>query len=558
MDAFDTETVNRTGGGHACLLVTSTRYMCFPKHFGDVFKFLARERMNRYVAWNMDFDVQAIVHENLIHWKVPLELGQHKQVRWRGYLLEYIPAKRFRASRNGKTVEIYDLWQFYQCSLRKAAEQHLGSDRKHDIPKHWYSRMDTILRAGGKAARRVIDYALQDAAVTLKLYDGMRDKLARLNLSMDRPISSGSIAMTRWQNAYHTPPKWVNTLFANSYYGGRVECHTLGNISTPTHLYDLKSAYPAVIRELPDIQGLVWGYGTQYQPREDEIYGAYLVQVQLPDLRFGPFAKRSRDGTIYYPVGNVETWVGLDGLKLIRQQGWVFSVKKYYRYCGQPNNFPFRDIDDLFAARKDPQLKLAAKLVMNSVYGKLAERQKETHKIKWGQFACVPMAAAVTERTRLKLWSTMMQCQGRVHFCATDSILADCEISCPDSPGLGDWEKKGSPTRVAILGTGRYVLWLADKIEIHLRGFDCDERSLKKLIATRRSYATLKTLRATGMKIWGKGMALMGDMNVLKLENREFRIHDVKLKWPDGIDRLPISCYFNDKWHGLPWINCDF
>ena len=558
MDAFDTETVNRPGGGHACLLVTSGDYLLFPRNFAAVFRYLARGKISRYVCWNMDFDVQSIVHENLIHWKLPLDLASGRRVKYRGYLFDYIPGKRFSVSRGGQTVELFDLWQFYQCSLRTAAERYLDAEEKADIPRHWYNKIDVVLQAGGRRAKRVIDYAVQDAAVTAKLYRSMADKLGKLGLSMERPVSAGSVSMTRWAGKHTVPPHWVNTAFADSYYGGRVECHTLGHIEKPTYLYDIKSAYPAVIRSLPGIRGLTFGYGTNHVLRPDEQYGAYRVRVKIPpDVRYGPLAKRSRDGLIFYPVGHIDTWVGLDGLKLIIAEGWEYTVRDYYCYYGDVMETPFADIDDLFAARKDPELKLAAKLVMNSAYGKLAEHQEFQGKVRWGQYACVPMAAAITERTRLKLWRTMRECGRQVYFCATDSLLLDGELACPPEPGLGDWERKEICQSVDILGTGRYILWPGEQPEIHLRGFDCDAASLRKLQKCGRNWATLKVFRATSIKMWSKGM-LTDDVNVLRHETRKFRVRDQKFRWPDGLEKLPISRYFKECFHGEPWICADF
>lgn len=579
MNSFDTETINRPGGGYACLLIAASSAGCRhaePKTWADIWAFLSREHDGNggYVCWNMNFDAAAILHEHYLPWTIVERIAVLGRARWKQWSWELLPSKYCRITAGRKTVTLYDLCQFFGCSLDAAAMRWLpSSNQKKHIPKSWYCHMDAILRHPRKRST-LLQYALQDCRATLALYDRLQCSMTKLGITCDKPISPASLGK-QYFPACRPAPGVVNRAFRASYFGGRVELLTLGHVIPSKHqllMMDIHSAYPSAMLTLHATDGLEL---VACRQPGNAIYGAYRITVDIPDMPIAPYAVRRSDGVVCYPVGRVDTWVGRDGLDLAQTQGWPYRIHKGYELRGIPTTKPFNQIKDLFVLRKNDVCGLAAKLSMNSMYGKLAEETsmsiedaggrlngnlRTRSRQRFGPLTNFAMAACITELIRLKMWAAatiILAHGGQVHALATDSLLFEGEAGwLAPGDGLGQWGDAYGGLKSAILwGCGRYMLFHNDGTTIiHLRGFDNTENNVTRLRDCKRSYAMLSCFRSETMLSWARVGGLT-DCNVLRNFSRAFRVNDNKRYWldkPKTIGEYSHCCVRSKPWILIP------
>lgn len=579
MEAMDTETINRLGHGEACLIVRTmmdgvgTDFKEFPQSWDDIFNFLAAYvrtdgEMGKYCCWNMDFDAKAIANEHFLPWREVEKLGIYGACRVGEYRFRYIPGKYFSCINGKLSFQLYDVCQFYGCSLRAAAAKHGLSEQKEDIPAAWYRCMDRVLRKPDSRAK-VLEYAARDAQITYRLWSRLQDEFERYGLGFTSPISPGNLAGKYYADSFAASrsTKLVNNEFAPSLYGGRVEVYTMGRVGKCS-MYDIRSAYPWAISTLPKVVDGRLRMGRV--PNPSAIFGCYRVQVDCPVMLLGPLAVRRRDGVVVYPIGRFRTICGKQGLMLLEKRKIPFKVERCVEWLGQTDGPLFPDIHQLYASKSGAG-GWAAKLILNSIYGKLCERvdryipnellddlpSRAIRRDRYGPLASMPYAAHITEMVRLRLWETMMGLWDipgtEVYMTATDSILTNGEI-----PGIGDgmgmWSRK-EYLAAEIYGCGRYVLYpLPGENDgnpiIRIRGFDCTAENLSRIQSAKRS-TMLRVFRTMSLREWSRAGCL-ADANVLQNYRRQFRSEDCKRYWPGK--RMKLVEYGEQRRESLPWI----
>lgn len=585
MKGFDIETVNRLGGGYAVLLVDSDkRFLEFPTTFREIFDWF---QPGDFMAWYADFDIRGILHEKFVLFDVLEQLAVTNRATYDGLKLEYIPRKRLTISDGNKMVRVYDLQQFYGGSLKDAAEKFLpGEKGKVEIPKEWYTEMDLCLKDDRRS--QLLSYALQDGNLIPSLFEPMRASFEALGVSpksWTSPASLAAVCFKKDLDKLRPLPQNVQEFFRKAFFGGRIETAGMGAAKHPMgtqllSLYDINSAYPAVAARLKDPSGSLLvkvGPGGELPQVEAALYGAYAVRVNIPsDWKWGPVAVR-QGGEVSYPVGDVRTHCGREAILSMRRAGLDPIIETGWEFWPQYEAKPlFPDIPRIYAARKDPRLKLAAKLLLNSLYGKLCEtREKyvqaddfDWYRSQWfsrmrvrsytvyGKYCYFPVAAAITESVRMSLWEVARSLP--TYMMMTDSVLVRGQIISGD--GLGDWGRKGDVTEAVIYGAGRYYLKMTELDEktkspkeiFHLRGFAPKPENLRRLKAATGRTCALTDFRTGGFNGWVKGGGL-GDFNVLSDIELIFTPDDRKRFYPEKPSRI---CDLSEKWYdSRAWIS---
>lgn len=572
--AFDTETINRPGHGYACLVMREKSpggeviHLENPQTFEQIFNFMAP---GRYTAFNADFDIRAaFLHPRFIPARIIEDLANFDCAAWGDYAFFYIPGKHIKIfkwrEKRGASIEIFDLKSFFQGhSLKTAAAAYLPKERKHEIPNRWYSEIDRCLKDHRRG--KVISYAYQDVKVLAQLHKVLIESFTACGMDDPPLYSPGAASMEVFGDISkkNALTNYQNEFFRKAYRGGRIEVAELGAIKN-MNFYDLKSAYPAETAELPEIQGAAWregGLDWKYDP--SAIYGAYNVEVEIPiNWAFGPFPVE-HDGKIIFPVGHFGTWIGLAGIKLLREFKLPFKVLEYQEFYGGRDKKPYAElINELFKLRKDPKKNLAVKLILNSVYGKKAESQNYNIALPahlypifkgyfnsdraYGKYTNFAEAGAITEGTRLKLWRAAHK-YGAVML-ATDGIITPAEIPAPGT--LGEFDFKGKIKRGVILGCGRYMLEYSNgHKEYHLRGFSKPERLFKKFANLTDNSYTAMVLDTDSVKQWNKSLN-KSDFNVLTNILKTITIEDNKRFWL-GSYFPKIKDYFRKNLKSQPW-----
>ena len=222
------------------------------------------------------------------------------------------------------------------------------------------------------------DYVTQDAWICLKAMTGARDFIASLGGRIG--ATSGSSAVSVWR--YLTDDEYLcgpldGPWFRRGYYGGRTELFRTraeGNIRG----YDVNSMYPFVmLNDFPE-------YGME-DTKLEKAKGMGEVTISIPhDLFVAPLVYRMEGQRLTYPVGVVRGVWTYDEIRYAEKLG--AKIHKVHKALGCNSVVrPFDDyINILYARRKESKSnseRLFLKVLMNSLYGKIASKNEVTRTV---------------------------------------------------------------------------------------------------------------------------------------------------------------------------------
>ena len=254
-------------------------------------------------------------------------------------------------------------------------------------------------------------------------------------------------------------PPDLQTMAQHAYYGGRFEISRTGLLDYPVHQYDLRSAYPAAMLDLPCLEHGQWIKASpawlRRAPR-DALFVSQLrfdhtgdrnfhgLPVRLPGLTKEQrqtatrmqLANARHQGKITWPKqGNGFYWspeirsAEKLGVKVFHKTGW-----RYVKTC---DCCPFSWVSDVFAQRmklgKDAE-GYALKLAINALYGLLAQR------VGTPEYANPVWASLITAITRARLNEAIALAPDDIVMIATDAVLSKSQLPLIDTGTLGGWE----------------------------------------------------------------------------------------------------------------------
>lgn len=446
----------------------------------------------------------------------------HKQtrVRWGPYRIEYLPNKWFQVSMGTKddkvTCKIWDVWSFFACSFVKAIRQYLPEENIDDI-------------VSGKAMRRdfttdqlktdILPYWAHEVILLAKMMHRLRDLLYKANLYPNMWHGPGAIAnyLNRTHNTKQAMnndlPRGVMDAAQFAFAAGRIEQFKVGRIGQAIYRYDLNSAYPAAMTELPALTGK-WDYSTNVHKEDVQQYGLYYLEFsQLLDSTNNPkpLFHRTRSAHILFPAYTNGWYWGPEVLNVVNyypsntyniKAGWILE---------NTESRPFAWVGDMYEERlemkrRGEQSQLALKLGLNSLYGKTAQRvgYDTYQKIpKWHQYE---WAGYITSRTRARLFEAAMLASEHNALIAleTDAVFSMVELALPCSEQLGEW---GYDTFEDCIYLQSGVYWLLNDKgdwQSKFRGMDPEtltiDKSMTYLAETRLDVNNVKDYSAQTMK----------------------------------------------------------
>lgn len=375
IETYDTETID----GKA-FLIGSSETVKDVSSFDECIEFIFSHPANTVFAYNMDYDASAIMK-----FLPPRDIDKiylHNTLRVNGYLLSYIPTKIFRIMGHSRMVEMFDLMQFFNMSLESASNTYLG-EGKDDIPHEVKSNLG-IYYPLPEWRDKIRHYCLRDARLTKRLAEHFLSMLAQAGVPARKFYSTGYLA-GRYLNKINpgTIPEDAHEFIYPSYYGGRNECTKRGMIPE-CFMYDIKSAYPSVIRKLKGLHKA--RFAITRKPTRTADYSILKMRLTMKKGRFiYPLPwKEKRKGYIFYPCirGKEITitkpeWDMLEKHDLIEKVSDMETLNVYCR-----DDYPFSFVDELFQERKkSPAHSYIYKLILNSIYGKFFEKRRKVHRM---------------------------------------------------------------------------------------------------------------------------------------------------------------------------------
>lgn len=492
---LDTETVD----GKAVLICTPDA-TCWPETWGDVWRFLARAR--DYTVWNLSYDALAILA--YLPRTVLRDIRLSGRGAHRGWRIHYVRGKRLTVSRGRKrkaqTVDLWDVYPYYDASLDRAAHKYLG-EGKLGVPRSWLEDLRPVLADAEKRAT-LEEYCRRDAGLTERLWEIVEAQYVKLDVKPWRAASPATIArrMFPTQYAMKETPRWAQGVFRRTLYGGRSETYRRGNVGK-AYAYDIHSAYPSVIRSLPDPRrGKIVPVNVSHGPRARILYGAYRVRVYVPDdddLPPVPLRRREAENGILFPTGVFTTWLVRSELDLLAREGYSHEVTGGIEIVPRGRRkllFPKGSVEKLYALRKsDPALNIALKKTLNSLYGKYAQSRTihvrhtdgplpvGARHVGPGKYT-VPLkiptgnthyavASEILARTRIRLWYALKAAgAGRV-CCMTDGFVTTTVPRLDDrGEAIGQWGLDRTCEEFVGCGTGIYFYRVGEKWHAKRRG----------------------------------------------------------------------------------------
>lgn len=460
----------------------------------EAFQFLLSGPKDVINVWfGMGWDV------NMIVGTIPLE--NHRSIRtlydtnrviWKGYTIRYIARKMFDVSRvkygERRTFKSVDVQGFFQSSFIQALRE-------------WKISVPHVVTRGKKAREdfgnwnpeNVIAYNALECELLVELMDRFREA-----------VKSAGWAVRSWHGAGALAAEWLRTRRAKdhirrlpprveeaahyAYFGGRIEMAAWGRYR-PVYHYDIRSAYPAALAECPDLAFLTWRKRKRLRledvPDFSLLHVAWDVQEGNPDHPlWAPLPWRDNDGTILYPPNGrgwywaVEVKAAVRRWRRLRRRG-MFHIREAWIPEGE-FSYPLADpLHEDYARRlaykkEGHPADVPMKLALNSLYGKLAQRQGIEGKKP--PYSCLAWAGYITARTRARLSDALMQARDRVICTMTDSVWSLVPLPQLEfSDEMGSWQHEDDDVALDLIEAGVYRSHQQDGTTYdYSRGYDKD------------------------------------------------------------------------------------
>lgn len=489
-----------------------------------------------------------------------------------GYGIRWIKGKALEISRvlpngNKRTVTVNDVISFFQRPFIQACDEYLGE----------YNGRETLVREKARRGDFRFDemesigaYNNLELDLLVRLMGELRLRLNRVGLRPRRWNSPGAIASALFNREsvkdYRNEelPDQVMRAARFAYAGGRFEMIKYGAVKERVYEYDINSAYPRALLEVPSLRGGKWSHyhaGARASSNADRLHGSRFGMYRVrytgtnPNIP-GPVFVRSENGTISYPL-NAENWIWTPEYEVLKEycaqvEGASFELLEAWTYEPANDYRPFAFIQPLYNKRQELKAKgdgahVGIKLALNSIYGKLAQqvgwkpasgrfpmRVPTYHQLEW--------AGYVTSWCRANVLRAALTDIESVIAFETDALFTSRPLSVAIGTGLGEWEVTKFRSLTYVQSGHYYGTDSKGKEIVKCRGVDkgsITRRQVEKLLGKPESH---RVLQARLTRFYGAGIALMRGLD------------KYWCKWltePKNLQLMPTG----KRVHGACWCN---
>ena len=516
----------------------------------SVIKFLTRQKFETSwnFCYNLSYDGSVIL--KLLGKQILTTYKKKREFRfsYNKYRFYFLPKKTLRISKGKHSWVFYDITQFYDFKpLQKAYQENIGK-----LPQN-YLKMKSKRKEFSplyykKNRKDVRQYCIDDCKLTKKLSQHWIDIFGKaFGIYTQRWISSGYLAEKVLINHgvdvphFRDLPYKLQEFAWSSYFGGRFEIIQRGFIGE-AWLYDINSAYPYALTQMPDIAKGSWRYGIK-EIHKKAILGFFKIHVKYDDSQYLPafaFSKISLNGKkIVYPSGEFVTFATLEELKNVDPCN--YSILESWQYFDDNPVYPFRDfINKHYEKRmklkqENNPMQLPIKIILNAIYGKMG--QKVNRRI--GNLFNPVIFAYITGFARAQLYGFVKENNLEQHVVAfaTDSVCVTKKVNV-NSSELGGFSLDKHGKDVYYLQNGFYRfngVWkqrgigkLGKKEIEHIETIERDGRLYYK-------YQVLRTKKLASAIISNQ----IEDIGKLKEATREVNLNgDDKRQWLGRLENI--------------------
>ena len=471
-----------------------------------------------HVWFGSNYDVSMILKD--LPWKQLSALKRYTQTYWNGYELEHIPHKWFQVRKDGLTAKLFDIQSFLGGSYVSALlDMKIGTDDEIATLKSEKARRSVFLFAEIADIREYWRLELRLMPVLAQRYRSAFMEAGFDVRSWHGPGALANMAMRR-HNVFdamaQTPPD-VRVAARFAFAGGRFEMFRGGWIRGLIYNADLNSAYPAFARDLPNLSRGKWRHGRDYEPGKFALY--HIRYNARPDpLRPFPLFRRLASGEVIWSH-KCDGWYWGPEASLVCDDENAEFVESLVFDEADERDKPFAWIEDYYYRRQrlknlGSPLELTFKLIINSIYGQLAQRTgwdknkrtaPKSHQLEW--------AGYITSACRAAVYRVARNCGSSLVSIDTDGIYSTRPVRNVDyGSKLGQWGQDTYDEGI-FFQSGIYSLRInGEWIKGKTRGIPKGQYTAEDLIKAVESGTPLRLLKN---QFVGYGLALEGQRDEL-------------------------------------------
>lgn len=437
-----------------------------------------------------------------------VEFSKTNATEWRGFTITQIPHKFIRIEKDDRSIKIWDVFAYWQMKFTSALA---GSSNlfnaEQQIVIDFIGRMKAERSNFDRMSEDEIkEYCYNECEYLSIMYRDLLIQLQELNADGDgtglkplRHSGPGAVAETFYaliklkeympaRNTTYTAGMPTDVAIM-SMYGGRFETAILGEMGDG-HEYDVQSAYPSIAVNLPCLAHGQFKRVRRFIPGKLGFYragsrtsGPWAPFPFRTNKETAHLLNNASKGSIAFVHGGRRWVTAFEVEKAIKYfgkaaipifDGWIWEsncnhkpfaeLQRLYdvRKIGDPGCFACRESKNLFCnnhPKPDASLSKIIKLIINSVYGKLAQSigwrfdTKSQFGIDSAQsykppvYQCYVWAAWMTGGTRAMVFEAAMiggrnrDCLACVHPCKRhDEYRDNCDAclfrACADHTSI--------------------------------------------------------------------------------------------------------------------------
>lgn len=389
---------------------------------------------------------------------------------WRGFEINLL-SRKLVVKKGKRRRVVWDVFAFFQSKFTTALQLwKVGTKEEIEqmaLMKSQRHLFDQLTRP------QILAYCYDECAKMAELAKrllGAHDQAGLKLKAYYGAGSSASAALKMWgidKEVRQGPPE-MDVAVASAFFGGRFENSRIGFIKGPLWGYDISSAYPYQIADLPCLECGEWVH--THNPADLRGATTALVRYSLPRPKrkepWGPFPFRGDDGSISFPDASGGGWVWMSEYEAGKKLFPRVRFHEAWTYRTSCDHVPFDDIRRLYVERLKLGKEgagLVMKLACNSCYGKLA--QSVGHEPPFQSWIWAGMVTAGCRAQLLDLMGRHKSLSSVV-MVATDGLYSTEQITPPaprptdtmteHNKPLGGWEITPVPQGMFAARPGIY------------------------------------------------------------------------------------------------------
>lgn len=407
-----------------------------------------------------------------------------KNAVYDGLALMMIPRKFLTIKSRGlgnRRTKLQDVFSFFGTSFVGACKEWIGDSETLKTIARMKDQRSEFTPEQLPEIERYMNHELD---LLVELMDSLRERLRFAGINPRSWHGPGAVAnslLSRQKVAAHmSVTRTGHSVGARAYFGGRFEPFRIGTHHGAVYGYDIRSAYPHALRELPSL-----GKDPNWvRSRNPAVYGFHVVRYANQGRQAHPVPYRSRDGSVCWP-NNALTCIWDTEYRVLEKlfPGTFEHVEAWTLrdWAWRKRARPFAFVEHLYEERnrlkkQGHPAQLAYKLALNSIYGKLCQTVGAEHvpsEQAWHipQWAQPEWAAMITSHCRAMILEAAYQAGNDVIAIETDGIYTTKKLDLPIGSALGEWEET-EYEGIMYLQSGYYALKKEGEWSAKTRGIE--------------------------------------------------------------------------------------